>query len=185
MTDGQQLAAIRADLAAIAPGKWLRAADAEGEFVEAHGDMGEILTICRIHPIASDAERRFLAAAPDMVRFLLALVDRAADTVRRLRAPAEDRETGDADSSRETKDRHGLRGKDYAAQAAMQCASPAFLRFLADRHGLEPPLTEGRAAQKVRSLCGVTSRREFNDGDAAAARWKSLMAEFENWKRAG
>lgn len=185
MTDGQQLAAIRADLAAISPGKWQRAADADGEFVEALGDMGEILPICRIHPAASEAERRFLAAAPDMVRFLLALIDRATDTVRRLRAPAEGQDGSRADSPHDVKDRHGLRGKDYAAQAAMQCASPAFLRFLADRHGLEPPLTEGRAAQKVRSLCGVTSRREFNDGDAAAARWKSLMAEFENWKRAG
>lgn len=185
MTDGQQLAAIRADLAAISPGKWLRAADADGEFVEAMGDMGEIVPICRIHPGASEAERRFLAAAPDMVRFLLALVDRATDTVRRLRAPADDRETGDRDFSRNVKDRHGLRGKDYAAQAAMQCASPAFLRFLADRHGLEPPLTEGRAAQKVRSLCGVTSRAEFNDPGRAAEAWKSLMADFENWKRAG
>lgn len=185
MTDGQQLAAIRADLAAISPGKWQRAADADGEFVEALGDMGEILPICRIHPGASEAERRFLATAPDMVRFLLVLVDRAADTVRRLRAPADGQGGSRADSSHDVKDRHGLRGKDYAAQAAMQCASPAFLRFLADRHGLDPPLTEGRAAQKVRSLCGVTSRRQFNDGDAAAARWKSLMAEFENWKRAG
>lgn len=185
MTDGQQLAAIRADLAAISPGKWLRAADADGEFVEAHGDMGEILPICRIHPGASDAERRFLAAAPDMVRFLLALVDRAADTVRRLRAPAEGLDGSRADSPHDVKDCHGLAGKDYAAQAAMQCGSPAFLRFLADVHGLESPLTKERAAQKVRSLCGVTSRAEFNHADEAAARWKSLAAGFENWKRAG
>lgn len=178
MTDAEILAAIRADLAAIAPGIWMRAADGDGEFVEARGEFGELVPVCRIDPGATDAEKRVLAETVDRQRFLLGLVDRAADVVRRLRAEVGGGEGRGASVP-------AARGKDYAAQAAMLCPTPAFLRFLADKHGLEQPLTEERAAQKVRSLCGVTSRAELNDGGACMERWKSLAADFENWKRAG
>ncbi len=67
----------------------------------------------------------------------------------------------------------------------MACAQPAFKRFLMERHGLESPATNERVAQKLRSLLGVTSRRELNEGGRAEAGWKSLYGEFENWKRAG
>ena len=79
MTEGQQLAAIRADLAAVAPGIWSRAADADGEFVEARGEFGELVPLCRFHAGATDAEKRMLAESVDRQRFLLGLVDRAAD----------------------------------------------------------------------------------------------------------
>lgn len=201
MTDAERLATIRAALAAIAPGRWSLAADGEGEFVEARGPMGELSPLCRLHPGATDDEKHFVADAVEHVRFLLGLVDRAIRFASRgapaaaqpaapagrgtsrdawsgLRPPAE--EDGAVD--------HGLRGKDYAAEAAMKCAAPAFRVFLEERHGLERPLTDGRVAQKVRSLCGVTSRRELNDGGPAAgqaaARWRSLVGEFEAWRRA-
>jgi hypothetical protein len=54
-----------------------------------------------------------------------------------------------------------------------------------ERHGLDSPATTERAAQKLRSLLGVTSRRELNSDADAAARWKRLRGEFEAWKRAG
>lgn len=202
MTESERLSSIREALAAIAPGQWTLAADGEGEFVEARGPMGELSPLCRLHPGATDDEKHFVADAVEHVRFLLGLVDRAIRFASRgapaaaqpaapagrgmgrdarsgLRPPAE--EGGPVD--------HGLRGKDYAAEAAMKCAEPAFRAFLEERHGLERPLTDSRAAQKVRSLCGVTSRRELNDrgaeGDRALARWRSLAAEFEAWRRAG
>lgn len=75
--------------------------------------------------------------------------------------------------------------KDYAAEAAMKCAEPAFKRFLMECHGLESPATDDRTTQKLRSLLGVTSRRELNEGGGAAARWRSLRTAFESWRRRG
>jgi hypothetical protein len=201
MTEGQRLSLIRDALAAIAPGQWSLAADAEGEFVEAEGAMGELLPLCRIHPGATVEEKRFIADAVEHVRFLLGLVDRAirfasrgAPAAAQPAAPAGRGTSRDARSGLPSAGAggvvdHGLRGKDYAAEAAMKCAEPAFRVFLEERHGLERPLTEERVAQKVRSLCGVVSRRELNeDGEAAAAaiaRWRSLVRDFDAWRRAG
>lgn len=75
--------------------------------------------------------------------------------------------------------------KDYAAEAAMKCADPAFKRFLIECHGLERPATDDRTAQKLRSLLGVTSRRALNESTAAAARWRSLRTAFDGWRRGG
>ena len=76
------------------------------------------------------------------------------------------------------------RARDYAAQAAMIGTTPAFKRFLMERHGLDSPATDERATQKLRGILGVTSRRELNDGQAAE-RWRALMREFEGWRKAG
>lgn len=67
----------------------------------------------------------------------------------------------------------------------MKCQEPAFMAFLCECHGLvERPLSPQTAAQKLRSLCGVGSRKELNDDAAAAGRWKKLRDEFTAWKRA-
>ncbi|MGE0425291.1 MAG: hypothetical protein AB7O88_23735 [Reyranellaceae bacterium] len=73
--------------------------------------------------------------------------------------------------------------RDYAAQCAIACGKPGFRLFLAQRHGLERPLTEERATQKVRSLLGITSRRELNGDGRAAQAWRKLAREFEQWRR--
>jgi hypothetical protein len=167
----QRLGRIRRLLDAIAPGDWLRADDADGAFMEARGQHGELQQVARFHPGATLDEIEFAAAAPGMVRFLLELVDRAIETHRKAR--------------REQAAQERPVGKDYAAEAAMKCQEPAFRVFLAEQHGLTRPLTDERVAQKVRSLCGVTSRRDLNDGGTASARWKDLRAAFDAWKRAG
>jgi hypothetical protein len=74
----------------------------------------------------------------------------------------------------------------------MLCASPAFMLFLHERHGLEKPMTAERAAQKLRSVLGVVSRREINDvrrdatgaliENPALAAWKDLRRDFQVWK---
>ncbi len=74
-------------------------------------------------------------------------------------------------------------GKDYAAEAAMKVQDWRFRRFLAERHGLVPPLTAERATQRLRGLLGVTSRRELNDGGRAALAWVRLRNDFETWRR--
>jgi len=37
-------------------------------------------------------------------------------------------------------------------------------------------------AQRLRSLLGVTSRREINEGGAALERWKQIRAEYREWR---
>lgn len=72
--------------------------------------------------------------------------------------------------------------KNYSAEAAMKCREPAFKVFLEERHGLARPLSDERAAGRLRSLLGVTSRAELNNGGAALERWKQIRAEFREWQ---
>lgn len=167
MKDAARLQSIRAQLAAIQPAEWSIATDGDGAFVEARGPMGELWPVARFHPGASADEMQFAASAPATVRFLLNLVDRAIEKLR----PGRDARCRD--------DR-----KDYAAEAAMKCAEPAFRVFLETCHGLERPLTAGRVAQKVRSILDVSSRKELNQSAAAAARWKELRRAYEAWRKA-
>lgn len=178
--EAQELAAIRARLAAISPGDWREAADAEGAFLETRTARGMLLPVARFDLGATPAEREFVVAAPAMVAFLLALVERA---IARLRADAPSPEAGAADPAAR-RGGHGGDG-DLAAQCAMTCAEPAFRVYLEACHGLERPLTDERVAQKVRSILGVASRRALNDSDAAAARWRHLRRAFQAWRRAG
>lgn len=167
MNDAARLSSIRADLAAIAPARWSLACDANGEFVEAAGPMGELLPVCRIDPGATHAEKHFIVSAPETARFLLGLVDRAIAAMRPAKPVRNDRREA----------------KDYAAEAAMKCAEPAFKAFLEAEHGLERPLTDDRCAQKLRTLCGVTSRKDLNRPGRAADAWVALRQAFEAWKR--
>lgn len=171
MTEAQRLQRIRDGLEAIAPGEWTRAADDLGEFVEVRDEHGVLVNIARFQPGASLDEITFIASAPETVRFLLGLVDRAIVALRE--------KGGQAAAPK------GEGPKDFAAEAAMKCAEPAFKTFLAERHGLERPLTDDRTAQKLRSLLGITSRRELNENGQAAERWKRLRGDFLEWRKAG
>lgn len=172
LTEPQRLAAIRDSLAAVDTRGWTRVEDGEGGFVEATAEFGERIVLLRFEGIASDAEKQFVADAVETCRFLLGLVDRAID---RMRAPPSSQPpAGEIHDER----------KNYAAEAAMKCGEGGFKVFLEEQHGLERPLTDERTVQKLRSLLGVTSRRELNDNDEAAARWKKLRGEYEAWRRA-
>ncbi len=197
MNDAALLARCRDLHAAIAPGIWTRVHDADGAFVEAQGEMGDLIAVARFTPYVSEAEIEFVVEAPRMVGFLLGLVDRAIRAARKDPPPF----TGEGDHAqhggggappssgfavpRERGEIGERRAKDYAAQAAMIGTTPAFKRFLMERHGLDSPATDERCAQKLRGLLGVTSRRELNDGGQAAERWQALWREFEGWRKAG
>lgn len=170
-TDAARLARIRALLAAIAPGRWSRVHDADGCFIEAAGPMGELLSVARFHAGASDDEITFACEAPELVAFLLGLVDRAIERMR----PKPDTSPPIGEPQAEP--------KNFAAECAMLCGKPGFKTFLEERHGLERPLTDDRAAQKVRSLLGVTSRAELNDGGRPAEAWRALRSDFAAWRR--
>ncbi|MEY9196603.1 hypothetical protein ABIA16_001719 [Sinorhizobium fredii] len=75
--------------------------------------------------------------------------------------------------------------KDFAAECAMKCAEPGFKKFLEDCHVLDRPLTDDRAANKVRFILNIRSRAELNNDPAAAERWKKLRDDFDAWRRRG
>ncbi|RVG84207.1 hypothetical protein CN221_33560 [Sinorhizobium meliloti] len=112
-------------------------------------------------------DEEFLMHAHADIEFLLRiysrLVDRLAEKTRALHEDPPD--------------------KNYAAECAIKCGEPAFKKFLEECHGLERPLTDERAATKVRSVLGIGSRRQLNNDSAAAERWCGLRGHFDAWRR--
>ncbi|WP_136617043.1 MULTISPECIES: hypothetical protein [Mesorhizobium] len=175
--DATKLRAIRAALTDIAPGEWTRVHGEAGAFVEARGEMGELLVLLRFDAASVD-EIDFVCNAPDTTKFLLRLLDDSFREIRKLsgKPPHRNQAAGEPAASDV---------KNFAAECAMKCQEPAFMVFLHERHGLEKPLTDDRVAQKVRSLLGVTSRKQLNDGGKAGDAWKALRGSFADWKKAG
>lgn len=173
-TELQRLQTARERLARIQPARWHRSMDDHGEFLEARDEHGEFVELARFTPRATFDEIAFIADAPEMAGFLLGLVDRAIEKARRGAATRQQAEPARQDAPR-----------DFAAEATMKCNEPAFRRFLAEQHGLEPPLTKDRAVVKLRSILAITSRRELNGNGQAAERWKALRAAFKAWRAVG
>lgn len=173
-TEAIELRRIRSKLAALDSIQWFRSTDERGEFVEAKTRNGELNEIARFHPGAQPEEADFIASAPEMVAFLLRLVDRAIQSARGMQR-----------SQHHHPQRAPKREKDFAAEAAMKCDEPAFKVFLEEMHGLEKPLTSDRAAQRLRSILNIKSRKELNESSDAAERWQDFRAAFEAWKRVG
>lgn len=167
-TEAIELREIRHKFAALGGAEWFFSSDDRGPFIEAKTTDGALNEIARFHPGAQPEEIEFLASAPYMVGFLLGLVDRAIASARK-----------------NVKTQPQGRAKDFAAEAAMKCDDAAFKVFLEERHGLERPLTTERVANKLRSLLGITSRKQLNDNAAAAERWRNLRSDFDAWRRAG
>ncbi len=170
-TEAIELRRIRSKLAALDGAQWFRSTDERGEFVEAKTRNGELNEIARFHPGAQPEEIDFIVSWPEMVAFLIRLVDRAISKARQ--------------ASRTALRHPQTRDGNFAAEAAMKCDEPAFKVFLEQRHGLERPLTKDRAAERLRSILNIKSRKELNENSAAAERWRDLRADFEAWKRAG
>lgn len=188
--DAARLADIRARLDAVAGLDWMLAGDGAAMIVEVVGE-GAPARLATFDAHASSDEMRLVADALADRRFLIGLVDRA---VARLRGTNGHQIAEGGGSDRSPPDNSGApaqgqprsgdaaRERNYAAEAAMKCREPAFKVFLEERHGLARPLTDERAAGRLRSLLGVTSRAELNDGGAALERWKQIRAEFREWQ---
>ena len=67
-----------------------------------------------------------------------------------------------------------------AVQAALWCNRRAAWVFLDEKY--KRRIWSGTdAAQAVREICGVESRRELRHGTPEAERWFALYAEFQAW----
>lgn len=175
--DAARLRAIRASLDAIAPAKWTRV-QGETAFMEAQGELGEVFVLAHFEPVATVDEIEFVCNAPEAVGFLLRLIERASETIRTLKGDPPPRNPAAGEPAARDP-------KNFATECAMLCKDPRFKVFLEERHGLERPLTDERVIQKVRSVLGVTSRKELNNGGAASEAWKALRASFAAWLKAG
>lgn len=164
-----ELRKARERFAALGGAEWLLSSDGVETFVEVRNGLDTVV-IARFDKAATPDEIDFFANAPHMISLLLSLVDRA---IKAARSSADGHATP-------------VQGKamNYAAEAAMKCGEPAFLVFLEECHGLERPLTDDRAAQKLRTLLCITSRKELNNDSAAADRWRSLRTAYEAWRKA-
>ena len=72
------------------------------------------------------------------------------------------------------------RSGSLAAQSAMMCGEPTFMKFLENRCDLVF-CNDTCAAEMVRQLCDVKSRAEFDTDEAAGRRWKNLYLEYKAW----
>lgn len=164
-----ELRKARQRFAALGGVEWLLSSNGAEIFVEARNGLDTVV-VARFDKAATPEEIDFFANAPHMIGLLLRLVDRAIRAAR-------------PSSGGQATPAHG-KAVNYAAEAAMKCGEAAFLVFLEQCHGLERPLSDDKAAQKLRSLLRITSRKELNNDAAAAERWRSLRAAYEAWRKA-
>lgn len=174
--DSARLKAIKVAVDALGPCDWTRAHDENGALIEATGDYGERYVLARFGDHASVDEVAFVCGAPDTVRFLLRLLTRAFSEIHDLRGEPVQRNKPAGEPATD---------KNFAAECALKCQDARFKVYLEERHGLERPLTDDRVAQSVRSILGITSRKQLNNGGDAAERWKALRADFAAWLKAG
>jgi hypothetical protein len=136
---------------------------------------GEIIPIAALLPEASYDDRRFIASAPTIMRGLLCLLDEAFAVIRR-------QSHGDRPQGRQSRKASINEPKDFAAECAMKCGEQSFRRYLIERHDLTDAGDSLRVESRVRSILAVSSRRELNTDPNAAARWKSLRADYDAWR---
>ena len=77
---------------------------------------------------------------------------------------------------------------DAVKQAGMRCSDPRFHKFLEETNSAWKLMKEGtpaeRAAELVRAIVGVKSRKDITPGSEAAEHWHDLESKFQAWLRA-
>ena len=160
-------------LLGLASDEWCESYEVESgrpEICAKEAMTGEVEPIALLLPACGYEDRRIMTHAPTYMRAMDFLLQHAFREIRELRQKL---------------DGKAPEPKQYAAECAMKCGEPAFLKFLEERHNLQRPLTKDRAATKVRSILNIKSRRELDSDQDAAARWRSLVNAFDAWRRHG
>lgn len=68
-------------------------------------------------------------------------------------------------------------------QAGILCNEPQFQRFAGIRCiGPNAELCPGAAAEYLRTVCHIKSRRELENDEGAATRFAALRTEFDAWR---
>lgn len=70
---------------------------------------------------------------------------------------------------------------NYAAEAAIKCGDPVFQHFLRDATK-RPVSGKDEAAEALRLLAGVDSRKAFNASQDGSERWLRVRRLFQLWR---
>lgn len=88
-----------------------------------------------------------------------------------------------AERTKPAKDKKRWGELPLSQQAAIRCGEVAFRRFLAEADPTSgiAVLDLDMAAEDVRNLCRVHSRKDIKDGTTAGTLWRQLDAKFQAW----
>ena len=161
----KRLDAIR-NRAALAAGDWGIMACERGLTLTAAGAEGTE-TVAIVLEEASIFNKEFVLAAPEDLIWLMQRYTDLAERYRRM-----------VDRDR----RNQPRPKNFAAECGMKCNEADFLDFLFTCHGVDISDRE-RVASRIRTMLQITSRADLNTDEAAAARWRRLVGDYENWRK--
>ncbi|WP_152534544.1 hypothetical protein [Martelella sp. AD-3] len=151
--------------------------DHEALHLEIDGvDTTEPDIISTIPQACPASNRELLLKHIEIPADLIRMIDAAAKLDRRRRTEIERLQM-------ELEARGGRPAKNYAGECAMKCSEPAFKAFMEARHALARPLTDDRVAARVRSVLAISSRTDLNTSNQAAARWREMVKDFENWRK--
>jgi hypothetical protein len=64
----------------------------------------------------------------------------------------------------------------------MRCKEPLFWAFLTEELHFTAITNEQRAAEVIRTQCGVASRSEFADNPRAREIWFGIDRQYQAWK---
>ncbi len=159
------------DLATMMAGdQWtLEASDGQTRIV-CQRSTGERVLLAVVDPDVTPAELDLICGAHDLLGFFLTMQDRATAKVLDLQARLDSRARG----ARET---------DYAAQAAMLCNEPRFWRFLETKATRTAVANARQADTRLKVVLGFQSKRQLNSDAALLGKFRSLLSDFELWKR--
>jgi hypothetical protein len=167
---------LRGTAVRLADDAWLLEANRDGVRLIVHRGMGEQVHVATIHRSATDDERDVLCGGLDNLRLFFALVDRAVRTVCDLQQQVSQLEAHVAELS---KPKGG-----YAAQAAMLCQNSEFWRFMTSKSGT--PVHDKVSADKaLKKQIDISSKTQLSADGGKLADFRSLVGEFDAWKRGG
>lgn len=141
---------------------------------------GDYETICTIATACPVSEREILLNCFEREADLIGMIDATRRYLPKLLAQKNNEIVA---LRRDIEVMGGRPAKNYAAECAMKCSEPAFKAFMEARHALARPLTDDRVAARVRSVLAISSRTELNTSNQAAARWRDMVQNFENWRK--
>ncbi|WP_299146008.1 hypothetical protein [uncultured Tateyamaria sp.] len=76
-----------------------------------------------------------------------------------------------------------MNGANLAQRAGMLCNDVEFRRFVAERTiGQRELIANTAAAEHLRQVCGIDSRKKLNTDTVAAQKFEALRTEFDAWR---
>lgn len=124
----------------------------------------EVEPIARLLPACGMDERELLIKAPQYMRLFNLFLTEAFARIKDLESRYEPKR----------------KAPSLAQQCAIECAKPAFKKFLHEQHEVDIADQE-RVNTRVRTMLKIQSRAELDTDSDAARRWRDLHDRFKKW----